>query len=43
MEMHEQDNVAIGRHWLIFIAKYDPLVPPNPRVEEALLDETFHA
>jgi hypothetical protein len=43
MEVHERNNIAIKHQWVIFVARYDPFVPSNPHVEEALFNETFHA
>jgi hypothetical protein len=43
MEVHEQDNIAIGHHQPIFIARYKPLVSHHPHTKETLLDEALHA
>jgi hypothetical protein len=42
VEVHKQDDTAIGHHQPIFVARYEPLVPHHPHVEETVLDETLH-
>ena len=43
MEVHERDDVAIGRRWHVLLAGQSPLLGDGPRVEKTAADKALHA